>query len=259
MISVTVLTKNSQDTLADTLDSLKTFSEVLLLDSGSIDSTLDIARNYPNVTIHTSPFLGFGPMHNYAVKLASHDWILSIDSDEVLTPELIDELHALELDPKKVYEIPRHNYFNGKWIKYCGGWHPDHVVRLFHKKNGKFSDVLVHEKVESKEGLITSLSSPLKHTPYLRVGDFLNKMQLYSDLFAEQKSGEPASVIQALFHGWFAFFKSYFLKRGFLAGREGFIISMYNGHTAYYKWLKLAQKSYHPSESDESSSVLHSK
>lgn len=240
MITVTVLTKNSQNTLKGTLDSLSRFSEVIVLDSGSTDDTLKIAEQYPNVKIYSSPFLGFGAMHNYAIKLASHDWILSVDSDEILSSELVDEIHALELDPEKVYEVSRHNYFNGKWIKYCGGWHPDHVIRFFNRKKAKFTEDLVHEKVVYKDCIVAKLQHPIKHTPYLEISDFLDKMQHYSSLFADQKKGEVTSVTQALFHGWYAFFKSYILKRGILAGREGFIISMYNGHTSFYKYLKLA-------------------
>src|SRR5690348_14272302 len=99
MISVTILTKNSEETLVKTLDSLALFDEVLILDNGSTDRTLDLARKYPNVVIHHSPFIGFGPLHNLATRLAKNDWILSVDSDEVITPELAKEILKLKLDP----------------------------------------------------------------------------------------------------------------------------------------------------------------
>ncbi|NGX37090.1 MAG: hypothetical protein K1000chlam2_00240 [Chlamydiae bacterium] len=240
MITATILTKNSEKTLKATLDSLTRFPEVIVLDSGSTDDTLKIATQYPNVTIHTSPFLGFGPMHNYATKLSSHDWILSIDSDEILTPELIDEILSLTLDPENLYKIDRHNFYNGKRIKWCGGWHPDFVSRLYHRKKTRFSEDLVHEKVVEKGLKVISLKKPLHHTPYQEIGDFLDKMQLYTRLFAEQRANETGSVWQALFHGWGAFIKSYIFKRGIFGGKEGFIISMYNGHTAFYKYLRIA-------------------
>jgi len=242
MITVIVLTQNNQKTIAKTLDSLKNFSEVLVLDSGSTDDTLKIVKNYPNVTIHTSPFLGFGPMRNYAAKLASHDWILSIDSDEVLTKDLEEEILLLKLDPECIYSIQRHNFFNGKRIKWCGGWHPDVVLRLYNRKKTQYSANLVHEKIVEKDYKITPLKAPLLHTPYLEIGDFLHKMQHYTALFATQHAEKKSSIFQALTHSWYAFIKSYFLKRGFLGGREGFIISIYNGHTTFYKYLKLAQR-----------------
>lgn len=242
MITATVLTKNNQKTLQKTLDSLKSFDEVIVLDSGSTDETLTIALKYPNVTTHTSPFLGFGPMHNYASKLASNDWILSIDSDEVPSEELIRELTDLKLDPQVVYEVERHNYFNGKHIKWCGGWHPDFVTRLYHRRSTRFTDDLVHERVEIKELTRVTLKNPLNHTPYVEIADFLDKMQHYSDLYADQHRGRPASLFQAIFHGWHAFFKSYVLKRGFMGGKEGFVISIYNSHSAFYKYLKLVQR-----------------
>ena len=245
MITATVLTKNSQKTLRECLEALKVFPEVIVLDSGSTDDTLKIARTFPNVTIHTTPFLGFGAMHNYASKLASHDWIFSIDSDEVVTKELADTVLSTSLNPQKVYSIQRANYFNGKQIKWCSGWHPDHVVRLYHRKSTRFSNDLVHEKVIRDSMEIEQLKGPLLHTPYLEIGDFLEKMQHYSTLFAEQNKGEISSVFHALVHSWFAFIKSYIFKLGILGGKEGFIISLYNGHTAFYKYLKLAEKQTH--------------
>jgi len=239
MISATVLTKNSEKTLQATLDSLKNFSEVIVFDSGSTDKTLEIARQYANVTIHTSPFLGFGPMHNLASSHATHDWILSIDSDEIVTEELAKEIFTLTLDPTSIYTVQRANYFNGRHIKWCGGWHPDIVCRLYNRKKTQFSTDLVHEKVEEKDQKIVPLKETLLHTPYREIKDFLDKMQHYSTLFAEQNSDKKSSLSKALLHSWAAFFKSYILKKGFLGGKEGLIISIYNGHTAFYKYLKL--------------------
>jgi glycosyltransferase involved in cell wall biosynthesis len=241
MISVTVLTKNSQETITLALNSLQKFPEVILYDSGSTDSTLAIAAQFPNVKIIRGKFLGFGSTHNTASALASHDWVLSIDSDEALTPELAEEILNLTLDPQTVYQIFRHNYFNGKWMRYCGGWYPDPVIRLYNRTATRFSHDAVHEKVLSQGMTLTSLSSPLLHTPYRSIEDFLAKMQSYSTLFAKQHQGKKSSLPKAIAHGCFAFLKSYVLKKGFLGGKEGFIISLYNGQTTYYKYLKLMQ------------------
>lgn len=244
MISVTILTKNSERSLKKTLDSLRAFDQVILLDSGSSDQTLEIAKSYPNVQIHSTSFKGFGPLHNEAAALASRDWIFSIDSDEIVTEELAKELLTLELDPSKVYVIERHNYFNGKRIKGCAGWSPDWVTRLYNKQRTRFSDALVHEKVIEDNLSPIRLKNPLLHTPYLEIADFLAKMQHYTALSAEQTKRRPPSFLKILLHTWHAFFKSYVLKGGFLAGKEGFIISAYNSHTTFYKYLKQRELSF---------------
>lgn len=242
MISVTVLTKNSQECLAATLASLQKFPEVIVYDSGSTDSTFEIAQKFPNVKIISGQFIGFGPTHNVASSLATHDWILSVDSDEVLSLGLVDEILNLQLDPQKAYQIERHNYYNGKWIRWCGGWYPDPVVRLYNRDSTRFTTDAVHEKIIVKDMKVTPLASSMIHTPYRTMGDFLAKMQTYSTLFAEQNKGKKSSSLgKAITHGSFAFLKSYLLKKGFLGGKEGFVISLYNGHTAFYKYLKLSE------------------
>lgn len=242
MISVTILTKNSQRTLKKTLDSLHRFSEVVLLDSGSTDRTLEIASHYPNVTIHRTAFIGFGPLHNLAASLCSHDWIFSIDSDEVVTEELTEEILTLNLDPSKIYSVERHNFFNGKRIKGCAGWSPDWVQRIYHRGKTKFTDALVHERVISDHLISERLHNPLLHTPYLEINDFLAKMQHYTTLSAKQSNKSSPPFFKILLHSWYAFFKSYILKGGFLAGKEGYIISAYNSHTTFYKYLKLEEE-----------------
>lgn len=240
VISVTILTKNSQETLAKTLNSLKNFLEVIVYDTGSTDQTLTLARQFTNVKVIEGPFLGFGPTHNLASSKATYDWILSIDSDEVLSEALSEEILSLSLDPNTLYELQRHNFFNGKQILGCGGWHPDPVLRLYNRRSTSFSNDAVHEKLLHKHLGITSLSAPLLHTPYRTIDDFLHKMQLYSTLFASQHQGKKSSsALKALLHSYAAFCKSYFLKRGFLDGQEGLIISLYNAHTTFYKYLKL--------------------
>ncbi|WP_251368188.1 glycosyltransferase family 2 protein [Candidatus Rhabdochlamydia sp. W815] len=242
MITVIILTKNSQETLEDTLFSVRGFPEILVYDTGSTDTTLDIAKQFPNVKIIQSEFIGFGPTRNKAAKSATHDWILALDSDEVLSSKLSQEILNISLDSNFIYQIDRHNFFNGKWIKSCGGWYPDPIIRLYHRKKTQFTDSMIHEKVSSQGMQIHPLFYPLFHTPYRNIHDFLKKMQVYSDLFATQKKdSKPVSLAKAIFHGSFAFFKSYFLKKGLKQGVEGFIISAYNGHTAFYKYLKLRE------------------
>jgi glycosyltransferase involved in cell wall biosynthesis len=241
MISVTVLVKNGEKYLSQVLDALCRYDEVLLLDTGSQDKTLEIAKQYPNVTIKRNAFLGFGPSHNLASSLAKHDWILSIDSDEIASKELVDEILSLKLDDHTVYAVRRKNFFRGKFIKGCG-WYPDWQFRLYNKKFTSFSDALVHESIERKDMLCKKLLGTLTHYPYATIHDFLHKMQSYSTLFAKEQYGKKKSSLGiSLLHAGFAFFKSYIIKRGLFLGKEGFIISLYNAHTAYYKYLKLAE------------------
>jgi glycosyltransferase involved in cell wall biosynthesis len=239
MISVTVLTKNSQKYLQKVLEALASFDEVLLYDNGSTDNTLKIAASFPNVVVKTGKFLGFGPTHNQASDLSKNDWILSIDSDEIVTKEMAKEIGSLALDPRSVYSFPRHNFYNGKFIKWCG-WHPDRQIRLYNKKYTRFTEVQVHEAIIADGMKHVHLKSPLQHYSYDSHAEFLTKMQSYSDLFAKQNCGKrKGSPCKAVLHGLAAFMKAYFLKRGFLGGYEGFVISIYNGNTAFYKYLKL--------------------
>jgi glycosyltransferase involved in cell wall biosynthesis len=241
-ISVTILTKNSAKTLAETLDALTRFPEVLVIDTGSTDGSLEIAKKYPNVHLLFEPFQGFGKLHNLASQKASQDWILSIDSDEVLSSELTQEISDLALDPKAVYSLNRCNYFQGKWIKCCSGWYPDPVIRLYHRQATRFTDAAVHEAVIAEGLKVVPLRGKCFHTPYLSIDSLLAKMQLYTTLFAEENAGRPSSLGKALWRGFAAFIKNYFLKRGFLGGREGLILSLYNAQTTYYKYLKLAYR-----------------
>lgn len=240
MISVTILTKNSQKYLKEVLDALAAFDEVVLYDNGSTDQTLALAANYPYIVVQRGPFQGFGPTHNIASGLAKHDWILSIDSDEIVTPEMVKAILETSLDSNCVYAFPRHNYYNGKFIKWCG-WYPDRQIRLYNRKSTRFTDAQVHEAIIVGKGMnLVNLQAPIHHYSYDTHADFLVKMQSYSDLFAKQNCGKKASSPwKALGHGIGAFLKAYILKKGILGGYEGFVISAYNGNTAFYKYLKL--------------------
>lgn len=239
MISVCILTKNAEATIVKTLDSVRTFPEVVLVDTGSTDETVNIAKRYLNVKIFHRPFSGFGNLRNQASLLANHDWILALDSDEILTAPLIEEVQNLSLMPEIAYAFPRHNFYREKQIKGCG-WHPERVARLYHRGHIRFSEAEVHESLQANK--IFPLRSPLFHTPYRSIQDFLHKMQHYSNLFAKQYAGKRnSSLTKALWKGAFAFLRSYLWKRGIFDGAEGIIISLYNANTTFYKYLKLAE------------------
>lgn len=238
-ISVMILTKDSEQTIKNTLESLREFKEVIVLDTGSKDQTRDIVSTFPNAKWYEHPFSGFGIMRNIATSYVTSPWILSLDSDEVLPPETSQLILSKDLQPSKVYSFPFHNYFNDQWIKWCG-WYPDRHIRLYPKEKAGFSSDFVHEKV-LYEGLEEEkLEVPIEHYSYRTIGDFLEKMHKYSTLFAEQNRYKQSSSLgKAIFHGCFAFIKSYVMQRGCLGGKEGFMIAMYNSQVSYYKYLKL--------------------
>ena len=238
-ISVTVLTFNSEKHLRNTLDSLRDFNEVIIVDSGSTDSTHEIANQFDNVCIYTHKFLGFGQQHNYALTLCKNNWVLSVDSDEVLSKELIKEIKSLKLENNTIYTIPRKNYFKNQWITGCG-WYPDRVKRLFNRSITKFSDDSVHESVIDQKLHLINLKNPLFHFPYSNYRQFLIKMERYSYFFAQQDKGKKkSSPFKAFTHSFFAFFKSYILKRGFMNGFAGLFISLYNAETSWHKYIQL--------------------
>lgn len=241
MISVVILTKNSSRTINKTLASVKDFPEVIVIDTGSTDNTKEIAKSYYNVRLFDLPFTGFGDLRNQGADIASYDWILALDSDEILSNRLQQEIFSLQLNPKRCYEIPFINYYKGRQVKCCG-WYPEWHIRLYHKKRSSFDSSLVHEGLQTDEVRRQRLDSPILHTPYLSIHDFLRKMQSYSTLFAEQYKGrKKASFSTAFFHGSFAFFKSYLFKKGVLYGKVGFILATYNASCAFYKYLKLSE------------------
>lgn len=243
-VTVTILTKNSEKYLFEVLSSLREFEEVLLYDNGSTDKTFEIAAQFPNVRVVIGTFEGFGITHDKASDAAKQDWILSIDSDEIASPEMVREIASLSLDVDSVYSFPRHNYFEGKWIRWCG-WYPDRQYRLYNRKKTRFTDAEVHEAIIVKNCRHVPLGSPIIHYSYANQADFLAKMQSYSSLFAKQYAGKRKSSIPiAISHGMGAFLKSYFLKLGFLGGAQGFMISVYNGNTAFYKYLKLREANF---------------
>ena len=240
MISVFIIVKDGEKYIGQCLQALVSFDEVLLMDIGSTDRTLEIASGFDNVRIEKGDFDGFGPTKNRAADLARHDWILNIDSDEVVTPELSSEILSLALDDSQVYRFPCHSHYNGKLIRGCG-WYPNRKLRLYNKKWTAFNDNNIHESVMVKKGMaITDLSGAFKHYPYDDAGRLVTKLQFYTTLFAEQNQGKlKASPMKAVSHGLWAFLKGYVMRKGFLDGYEGFHISLCQGLGSYLKYIKL--------------------
>ncbi len=231
-ISVTVLTKNSSKYLAKCLQSVAKFDEIVVLDNGSTDNTIEIAKSFVNVKVYESPFIGFGPLKNLAVSYASNDWIFSLDSDELVTKELFNELNNLKFDNNFYgYFVPRLNNFFEKEIKTCG-LYPDYTIRLFDRTKAQFSNVQVHESVQLKSN-IGYLKSDIYHHAYSTIEEFIAKQNRYSTLNHKKKS-----VLKAIINPYWTFFKLYFLKLGFLDGWHGFIISKLYSQYTFWKYIK---------------------
>jgi len=241
-ISVTILTRDSQKYLDQCLSALSVFDEIVVLDNGSSDETLSIAAGYPNVTIVRHEFIGFGPLKNLAIEHARHDWVLSIDSDEIATPELVEAIRRLNpSDSQAVYSVPRANHYNGRPIRCCG-WHPDRVWRLFNRQHTRFSDHMVHESLLLHPSTrCIALSAGLNHFPFDSAEGLIEKMQKYSTLYAQQSS-KGSTPAKAFFRALFAFVRNYFFQKGFLYGYEGLLISLSNANGVFYKYIKLYEK-----------------
>jgi len=237
-ITPVIIVKNAQNTIEKTLLSLKGFTEVIIYENGSTDDTVAIVSRFKNVKIIEGDFLGFGPTKNKAASYASNEWVLSLDADEVLSIEFIESLKLLNLNINCVYKILRTNYYNKTPIKYC--WGDDYIVRLYNKTKTSFCSNKVHEFVISNDFKIIVLDGLVEHYPYSNLSDFIVKLDRYSTIFAQDNVGKKnSSPLKALFNAKFSFFKTYFLKRGFLDGYAGLIIAFSHMATNFYKYMKL--------------------
>lgn len=239
-ISVTVITLNEEREIGDCLESVAWADEIVVVDSGSSDRTVEIARKYTEkVVCHEWP--GYAAQKNWAIGLATHNWILSVDADERVSPELREEIRQiLELSPRLLgYRIPRKNFFLGRWIKH-GGWSPDYVLRLFRKDAGRFAQRKVHESV-TVQGEIGLIRSPLEHYTYRSLADYYQRMDRYSTLAAEEmfETGKKAGLIDLLFRPWATFLKMFLLRQGFRDGMDGFLLSRLYSIYTFSKYAKL--------------------
>ncbi|MEY4504711.1 MAG: hypothetical protein RL154_1007, partial [Pseudomonadota bacterium] len=203
-LSATILTFNSAKRLEAVLNALDFCDDIVILDSGSSDNTLLIAAKFANVSIykHEGEFLGFGKMHQKATAFAKNSWILSIDSDEIVSTELKDEILAANLDEKTVYAIGSKNFYKEEWIYSCG-WYPDYKLRLFNKSITDFNDRMVHENIVTNGLKIVKLTSHLYHYSYNNYSEFIAKMQKYSDYYAKENCGKKTSTpLKATLHAF---------------------------------------------------------
>ena len=246
-MTVTVITRNEAANIDAALDSVGWADEVVVVDSESTDDTVAIARRR-GARVEVRSFPGYSDQKNYAASLAAHDWILSLDADERVTPELAGEIRALLASepPRRGYRVPRISHYLGRWIRGTD-WYPDYQLRLYDRRAGRWNGRRVHESV-ALDGEPGRLTHDLQHFPYRDISHHLATIDRYTTLAAEQMraEGRTPSIAAVAAHPPFAFLRNYILRGGFKNGSAGFIVSALN---SYYVFLKLAKARELPSDS----------
>lgn len=257
-LSVIIITLNESAHIAECLDSVAFADEIIVVDSGSTDDTRDIASARGAKVVLTEDWPGFGPQKNRALDLATCDWVLSIDADERVTTELRTKIEAVlraaahtgpassagsdavaSDRPMTAYRIARLSNFGGRWIRHSGWW-PDHVLRLFKRGTARFKDVAVHESVVTDQPVAT-LDAHFLHYPYASLEQFIAKINHYSSEAAAMMHarGKRTSVLGAWGHASWTFIRIYLLRKGFLDGREGFILAVMGASGSFFRYTKL--------------------
>jgi glycosyltransferase involved in cell wall biosynthesis len=258
---VALITLNAAAHLDECLAALAFADHIVLIDGGSQDDTVAIARRH-NATVHVhEDWHGFGVQKNRAVAALETDWILVIDADEIVSPELAQAIRRVSdakdgpapsgkprgksgdeqsHAPGTVYALDRLSSFCGHWVRHSG-WRPDAVPRLFRRGTARFSDDRVHERLVFTGPAVT-LPGVLLHYSYDDIAAVLRKLDSYSAAGAQQRfeRGASSSFGKAVTRGLWAFLRTYFLRRGFLDGQAGFMIAVFNAETVYYRFLRLA-------------------
>jgi len=239
-LSVIIITKNEARHIAECLQSVSFAAEIIVVDSGSTDGTIEIARQHGAVVHQSADWPGFGPQKNRALDLATQSWVLSIDADERVTPELRREMiETLAAPSYEGYFVPRLSELCGQPIRHSGWW-PDYVLRLFLRDKGRFTQVPVHERVEVS-GQTSRLQACLLHYPYETLDALLQKMNRYSTDAAHMMftKGKRAGVASIVGHSVWTFIRIYFLRRGFLDGRYGFVLAATASAGSFFRYSKL--------------------
>jgi glycosyltransferase involved in cell wall biosynthesis len=241
-LSVSIITLNGEPLVRRCLESVQWADEIVLVDSGSTDRTREIAKELGARVTLTPDFPGYGQQKNRALDRTTGDWVLALDHDEWVTPELRAEIETAIRNPGDAvaFTTPRLSNFCGRDMRHSGWW-PDPVTRLFRRDSGRFAEDHMHDRVVVK-GTVGKLRHPLRHDPMPTLEHVINKINGYSSAGARFnfERGKRASLGKAIFHGWWAFMRTYIIQAGFLDGREGFMLSVSNAEGTYYRYLKLA-------------------
>jgi len=241
MLSVIIITKNEALHIGRCLESVSWADEIIVLDSGSADNTVEICKRYTD-KVFVTDWPGFGIQKQRALEHAQGDWVFSIDADEVVSAELKAEIQAAMVESSfHGYEIPRLSSYCGKQMRH-GGWYPDYVLRLFKRETGCFTDNVVHERIVIV-GDVAKLTVPLLHDAFINLEEVLHKVNSYSSLGANMlyQKNVSSSLAKAIFKALWTFIRTYILKAGFLDGRQGLMLAISNAEGTYYKYVKLLE------------------
>ena len=238
-ITVAIICKNDEKRIRRCLESVAWVDEIVVVDSGSTDGTLGIVGEYTDKIYTNADWRGFGPQKRLAESYANNDWVLALDSDEVVSDALRDEIISVmaKADDKTVYRLNRLTYFCGKFIKHSG-WHPDRIVRLYNKRYYHYNDAFVHETVDCKGAHKQDLKAKLLHYQMDSLEDYIDKRNRYARQWAEHQyaKGRTAGNLEILVRSLFAFFRHYVIRLGVLDGYHGFLISIIQMQYTFNKY-----------------------
>jgi glycosyltransferase involved in cell wall biosynthesis len=241
-LSVIIITRNEAGNIGHCLDSVSFAEEWIVLDYASTDETVAIAKAKGARVIETQDWPGFGPQKNRALSEAQCQWVLCLDADERVSPELAEAIQRVVAQGSdQIYAFSRRTQFCGRWIKHSG-WTPDYVCRLFQRSQARFSQDKVHERLVPYEPLPTKyLSGYLWHYSYPGPEAYWRKLQTYSRAWAEQRfsQGSTSSMWRACFSGFFAFIRSYIFRLGVLDGAMGLAVCVMQAQAAFAKHFHL--------------------
>ncbi len=242
-ISAAIITRNEEANLPDCLKSIAFADQVVVVDSGSEDKTVQIASSFGR-DVYTEPFVGFGLQKQFAIDRCTHEWVLVLDADERIPDETAAKIKKIifgEETRAAGYSFPRKNYFQGRWIKHMGWW-PDRVVRLFQKSYGRMSDVRVHESVVIN-GIIVELDVPIVHITESNLSKLLLKIDRYSSLAAIEayQNGKRATIWEAALRAKMTFFHNYILRLGLLDKSQGLTLAITDAINKFFKYAKLSE------------------
>lgn len=239
-VSVTIITLNEADHIAQAIDSASWADEVIVVDSGSTDGTPDLAHG-KGVTVATRAWSGYVDQKNYAAGLARHDWIFSLDADERIPAALASEIRSLLATepPARGYRVPRVTFHLGRWMR-TTDFYPDFQMRLYDRRAAQWRGKYVHESV-SVDGKAGRLKNELQHYSYRDLRDQVERINHYSTLAARQmhEAGRRAGPFHLLVHPPAAFLRNYVLRRGFMDGTAGLTLSAMNAYSVFLKFAKL--------------------
>lgn len=239
-LSVAVITKNEEDKLPDCLRSVSFASDIVVVDSGSDDRTVEIAKEF-RARVFIEEWKGYGLQISSAVKKCRHEWVLILDADERIPNETKDEIsRILQCPSADAYSFPRKNYLHGRWIRHCDWW-PDRVIRLVRKDKGRYPPI-THSRWIT-EGTLSNAQCPIEHFSFSDYSEMLGTLNNYSTSTAIEllNEGKRANLLSPLYHGLGMFLKIYILKLAFLDGLDGFVIALTKAGGALFKYAKLIE------------------